>query len=159
MRVLSGILESAVPSALMLISSQYYTRSEQTLRFSLWYSGLGVAQMLGGLLSWAFQHIRHSPLSATAGWRMLFVLIGGFTVLFGISVALAVPDTPMQAWFLKDEEKVNLLEHVKVNQAGIDNRHFQPKQVMEAALDPALYIGFVMSLLVRSPSIFGDEQH
>ena len=77
--------------------------------------------------------------------------VGCFTVLFGISILFGLPDTPMAAWFLNDEQKVNLLEHVKVNQAGIENKHFQPDQVVESLVDPALYIGFVLSLLV-SPS-------
>lgn len=38
-RVLSGLFESCVPSALMLLSSQYFTRREQATRFSIWYCG------------------------------------------------------------------------------------------------------------------------
>jgi MFS family permease len=137
-RVLSGIFESAVPSILMLLSSQYFTRAEQASRFAIWYSGLGLAQMLGGLISFGFQDVSlvtHPPSSAHAGWRMMFLAIGLSTVLFGVALLLGVPDNPMNACFLNDEEKVNLLEYVKGNQAGIENKHFQPKQLVECFLD------------------------
>lgn len=151
-RVLAGIFESAVPSALMLISSQYFTRSEQAVRFAVWYSGLGIAQILGGLISWGFQHLNAPPTSVIAAWRMMFLAIGLFTVLLGIALIFALPDTPMSAWFLDQEEKVNLLEHVKGNQAGIENKRFHPKQLVESLSGAPIYIGFVMSLLVKVSS-------
>lgn len=40
-RIFLGIFEAAVAPALMLISSQWYTKFEQAPRFSLWYCGLG----------------------------------------------------------------------------------------------------------------------
>ena len=123
-RIFSGICEAAVPSALMLLSSQWYTRSEQATRFSYWYCGMGIGQILGGLFSWAFQHV--SPTASFAGWRIMFVAIGGFTLLLGAAIIFSVPNTPMAAYFLTAEEKVNLLEHIKVNQAGIQNRTIMP---------------------------------
>ncbi len=145
-RIFCGICEAAVPSALMLLSSQWYTRSEQAVRFSYWYCGMGLGQILGGLFSFAFQHV--SPTASYAGWRIMFLVIGLFTVLLGVAIVFAVPDTPMQAWFLTDEEKVNLLEHVKTNQSGIVNKHFLPYQLKEGLLDFQLWCMFFIILLV-----------
>jgi MFS family permease len=147
-RILCGVCEAAIPSALMLLSSQYYTRSEQTTRFSYWYCGMGVAQILGGLFSWAFQHMTRPVTAALTGWRIMFLAIGLFTVLLGIAILVAVPDTPMSAWFLSDEEKLALLEHIKVNQSGIEDRRFQPRQLLEGALDFQLWCMFVIVALV-----------
>jgi hypothetical protein len=59
-----------------------------------------------------------------------------------------VPDTPMQARFLSDLEKISLLEHVKTNQTGISNRqHFIWAQLREAFSDPQLWAQWLIILL------------
>ena len=145
-RIFCGIFEAAVPSALMLLSSQWYTRSEQATRFSFWYGGMGLGQIFGGLFSWAFQHV--SPDAPLSGWRLMFLIIGLFTVLLGIAIFFYVPDTPMQAWFLTDDEKVNLLEHVKANQTGIVTPQFQRYHIKEGLLDFQLWAMFLIVTLV-----------
>lgn len=37
----------------------------------------------------------------------------------------------MSAWFLTDEEKVAAIEHVRINQTGVENKNFKRYQVME----------------------------
>ena len=138
----------------MLISSQWYTKSEQAPRFSLWYLGLGLAQIIGGILSYAFQHIAHD---AIAGWRVMFVVLGIFTVIVGVATAFFLPDTPMKAKFLSREEKIMLLEHVSVNQTGIDNKRFQLSQIWEACLDLQIWLLILITILVSTLSLFHWE--
>ncbi|OBW64188.1 MAG: Uncharacterized protein AUREO_057470 [Aureobasidium pullulans] len=133
-RVFCGIFESGIPPSLMLMSSQWYTRREQSSRFALWYLGIGLGQALGGLISWAFQHV--SPNASIESWRLMFIVIGLITLVVAITIFLMVPDTPMAARFLTPDEKVALLEHVKENQTGIENTHFSWAQIFEALLDP-----------------------
>lgn len=129
----------------MLISSQWYTRQEQASRFALWYLGIGVGQILGGLISWAFQHVSDNV--SLESWRIMFVVLGCVTLCISVSIFFLVPDTPMQAWFLTDEAKVALLEHVKSNQTGIENKRFLPSQILEAVLDPQMWgLSLVMLL-------------
>jgi hypothetical protein len=37
----------------------------------------------------------------------------------------------MSAWFLTEEEKVAAIEHVRINQTGVENKHFKMYQVVE----------------------------
>jgi predicted MFS family arabinose efflux permease len=37
----------------------------------------------------------------------------------------------MSAWFLNDEEKVTAIEHVRINQTGVENKNFKWYQVVE----------------------------
>lgn len=145
-RVFLGIFEATVGPSLMLISSQWYTKSEQAPRFSFWYLGLGLGQILGGAVSYGFQHI--APGSGLAGWRIMFIVLGVVTVLIGLSVILFLPDTPMKAKWLSNTEKVALLKHVSVNQTGIESRKFKPKQILEALLDPQMYLLLISVVLV-----------
>lgn len=151
-RVFLGIFEATIGPSLLLISSQWYTKSEQAPRFSFWYCGLGIGQILGGAISYAFQHVASGL--HLAGWRIMFVVLGCVTVVIGIATVAFVPDTPMQARWLSDQEKVALLKHVSVNMTGICHRKFQLGQVFEALTDPQMYLMFVSVLLVRLYTVF-----
>ncbi|KAG5659578.1 hypothetical protein KAF25_002137 [Fusarium avenaceum] len=148
-RVFLGIFEATIGPSLMLISSQWYTKSEQAPRFSFWYLGLGLGQIIGGLVSYGFQHI--GPDASLAGWRIMFITLGLVTVTIGLATLVFLPDTPMKAKWLTNSEKVALLKHVSVNQTGIQSRKFRPKEILEALCDPQLYL-MLLSVVLLSVS-------
>ena len=69
-RIFMGVFDAGIPPALMLISSQYYRKDEQTIRYAYWFSSIGICLILGGLISYGFQFV-HSEI--LAGWRMLLL--------------------------------------------------------------------------------------
>jgi MFS family permease len=138
-RIFLGIFEATIGPSLLLISSQYYTKSEQAPRFSFWYLGLGLGQIIGGAVSYGFQHVAPGT-AQLAGWRIMFITLGVVTVVVGLSTLILLPDTPMQARWLTEAEKVALLKHVSVNQTGIQNRHFRAREIFEALTDPQIYL-------------------
>lgn len=145
-RVFLGIFEATIGPSLLLISSQWYTKSEQAPRFSFWYCGLGFGQIIGGAISHGFQHVTSA--GGLAGWRIMFMTLGCVTVVIGLATILLVPDTPMQASWLTDAEKVALLKHVSVNRTGIQSKTFQPRQILDALTDPQLYLMVLATILV-----------
>lgn len=148
-RVFLGIFEAAIAPSLMLISSQYYTKSEQAPRFSFWYCGLGLGQIVGGAVSYGFQHVKNPSFQ---GWRAMFVVLGVVTVVIGITTAIIIPDSPMTARFLSDVEKAALLQHVSVNKTGVQNRHFKVRHVLEAALDVQLWLLTLITICISISS-------
>jgi len=144
-RIFLGIFEAAIAPSLMLISSQWYTKSEAAPRFSIWYAGLGLGQIIGGVLSYAFQKVTHP---AFAGWKIMFVVLGLVTVTIGFVTIFLLPDTPMKAHFLTEAEKVTLLKHVAVNQTGISNKKFKPRHILEVLLDVQLWLMTLLTILV-----------
>lgn len=144
-RIFLGIFEAPIGPSLMLISSQWYTKSEQAPRFSFWYLGLGVGQIIGGIVSFGFQHVTSTTFP---GWRIMFVVIGLVTMAVGAASGLFVPDTPMQAKFLTEDEKVSLLKHVSVNKTGVRNTKFRAPQVVESLLDPQVWLLTLNVILV-----------
>ncbi|KAL2017776.1 hypothetical protein VTK56DRAFT_1694 [Thermocarpiscus australiensis] len=148
-RVFLGIFEATIAPSLMLISSQWYTKSEQAPRFSFWYTGLGLGQIVGGLVSYGFQHMGAD--ARLAGWRTMFLTLGLVTVIVGSSVIIFLPDTPMKARWLTDNEKVALLKHISVNQTGVENRKFRAAEIFEALIDPQLYL-LLLSVVLLSVS-------
>jgi len=106
-RIFLGIFEATIGPSLLLISSQWYTKSEQAPRFSFWYLGLGLGQIVGGAVSYGFQHV--GPQAALSGWRVMFLTLGLVTVVIGLCTFFLLPDTPMKARWMSDAEKVALL--------------------------------------------------
>lgn len=81
-------------------------------------------------------------------WKIRYIVLGLITLVLSIFVFFFVPDTPMEAKFLSDQEKVSLLEHVKVNQTGVVNHHsFNMSQVKEAFTDFQLWCQWLIQLL------------
>lgn len=144
-RVFLGIFEATVGPSLMLISSQYYTRSEQAPRFTFWYMGLGVAQILGGIISFAFQHVHHASLE---GWRIMFLVLGLVTAVVGTLTFFFIPDTPIKAKWLSEREKVALLQHVGENQTGVWSTTVNLKQIWESVSDIQLWLLTLTTILV-----------
>lgn len=147
-RVFLGIFEATIGPSLLLISSQYYTKSEQAPRFSFWYCGLGVGQILGGVVSYGFQGVD----TRLAGWRVMFITLGAITVAIGLTVFFFLPDTPMKARWLSDMEKTALLKHVSTNNTGIQNRKFKPRQILEALMDPQMWLLLLATILLSVSS-------
>lgn len=94
---------------------------------------VGTGQILGGLISFAFQQM--SPDAELSSWKTMFLVLGLVNLVLGILVMFFVPDSPMQARFLTNNEKVVLLEHIRINQTGIENPHFHSSQLLEGVLD------------------------
>lgn len=78
----------------------------------------------------------------------MFIVLGCLTIVIGLGTLLLVPDTPMQARWLTDAEKVALLKHVSVNRTGIQSTTFQPRQILGAFLDPQLHLIVLAVILV-----------
>ncbi|KAK2768633.1 hypothetical protein FQN54_000489 [Arachnomyces sp. PD_36] len=143
-RILLGMFEATIGPSLMLISSQWYTKEEQAPRFSFWYLGLGLGQIIGGVVSFGFQHVENASIE---GWRIMFIVLGIVTVIIGVATFVFLPDTPMKASFLTDDEKIALLKHVSVNQTGIQNSTFRAAEIKEAVLDIQLWLLVLMVTL------------
>lgn len=152
-RIFLGIFEAAVGPCLILISSQWYSRQEQPLRFSIWYCGVGVGQIIGALTSFGFQFVSNNAVSI-ANWRIMFIVLGLCTVIVGVATYIFLPESPMTAKWISKSEKVALLEHVAGNKTGVINNQFKASQVLEVFLDPQVYLLFVMEVAVSSDSIW-----
>ncbi|QKX58986.1 uncharacterized protein TRUGW13939_06114 [Talaromyces rugulosus] len=144
-RVLLGMFEASVAPALILITGMWWTKPEQSRRMGLWYMQIGVAQIAGAGLSYGFQHVDSEKL---ANWQILFLFMGCLTAVIGVITFFVLPDTPMSAWFLKEKEKIAAVEHVRINQTGIENKQFKPHQVKELLFkDKQTWVLFFITVL------------
>lgn len=134
-RTLLGFFESSSAVGIILISGMYYTKNEQINRIGYWSIQSGVGTIVGALLSFGFQHVRTTTFLS---WQILFLFVGILTSFFGIFVWFYLPSNVTKAWFLNDDEKVQVIEHIRQNQTGMENRKFKKEQIYELLFEDLL---------------------
>ena len=99
--------------------------------------------MVNGLLAYAFTFLKNGPIRP---WQALFIFVGceswtnasltpGFTVCVGILVLIFLPDSPMRAKCWDRETKTLIIERLRVNELGVQERHFKRDQMIEGMLN------------------------
>lgn len=71
-----------------------------------------------GLISYGIGHSK----AAIAAWRLLFIVLGSATIVWGMVLFLFLPDSPVRARFLNPKEKVIAINRVKENMTGIESK-------------------------------------
>ncbi|KAK9774366.1 hypothetical protein SCAR479_08971 [Seiridium cardinale] len=102
----------------------------------------GLQQIFGGLLAFVFTHIPAS--SPVSDWPALFMTHGLIAAVWGIFIIYWMLDSQMKAKCFSEEDKKLMVERVRVNQTGIQNRKFRADQVKEAFLDPQIYASILI---------------
>lgn len=133
-RTLLGIFEAFCQPSFIVLSSMWYRREEQAQAVTYWYMMNGGQQIVGGLLAYCFTLIK--PGGPLKSWQAIFITYGCFSVLWGLFVLWWMPDSPMRAKCFSEEDKHLMVERVRSNQTGLQNKKFRSEQLKEALLDP-----------------------
>ncbi|TLD18240.1 major facilitator superfamily domain-containing protein [Venturia nashicola] len=153
MRILLGVFESSVSPGFALIVSQWWRKEEQGFRTGIWFCWNGMGSIFGAVTSYAIAtSIKSHHYTALKGWQLMYLMTGGLTVLCGIWFFLTIPDSPANARFLTQEEKVMAVERIRSNQQGVGNKVFKKHQMIEALKDPASWMIFVYSVTTSIPN-------
>jgi MFS family permease len=150
-RTLLGIFEAVCQPAFIYLSSMWYKREEQAATISYWYMMNGAQQIVGGLLAYSFSLIK-SPPSPIKSWQAIFIAYGGFSILWGVCLMVWMPDSPMRAKCFTEEDKKLMVERVRSNQTGMQNKEFRREQVIEAFKDPQMYCYMLIAICTTLPT-------
>lgn len=63
-----------------------------------------------------------------------------------------MPDSPMTAKCFSEEDKHLLIERVRTNQTGLQNKRFRREQMFEALLDPQTYCYMLIAICTTLPT-------
>ncbi|SCV02310.1 LAMI_0G17766g1_1 [Lachancea mirantina] len=97
-----GICESAFLPGIIYYLSTFYRRHELARRLSIFYAAANIANAFSGLLAFGVFQIKNSKLQ---GWKILFLIEGGATVVFALVAFLYLPRCPENSHFLNQREK------------------------------------------------------
>ncbi|KAG1807172.1 MFS general substrate transporter [Suillus subaureus] len=145
-RFILGMCEGCITAGFMIVSSMFYTRSEQTSRFGYW------SQIISGFISFGSLHIttlRFAP------WQWLMIITGILTL---ITAVVLFPDSPTNAWFLTPSERAIAIQRLKENQTGVENKHFKKDQMLEALKDPKTWIFALFAALDQIPNSLSNQR-
>jgi predicted MFS family arabinose efflux permease len=125
-----------------MITAAWYKRQEDVYRFGIWFCGLGLGQILGGLISFGAQHSKPS----LQGWRLIFFCIGGLNVIVS-GFVYRLPSNPEEATFLSATEKEFTIRRLKEDHAGVGAKVLRLRSVFEVFLDIQTWLLCLITLL------------
>ncbi|KAJ3767127.1 MFS general substrate transporter [Lentinula raphanica] len=149
LRFLLGMCESCVAPILILIISMFYKKNEQASRISWFYVMNGLTQVFGGFVAYG---ISFSDNPHIAPFKIIYLFLGGLAIIVGISVLIWLPDSPVRAHFLTQEERIAALERVRNDQGGVANKTIKRKQIIEAFTDIRTWLIVLTTLMTSIPN-------
>ncbi|RYO88592.1 hypothetical protein DL766_007235 [Monosporascus sp. MC13-8B] len=149
-RFLLGVFEACVQPAFIIMTGMWYTKREQAVLTSLWYCMTGVQLMVGGIIAWGVSHYEGPAMTS---WQLLFLVLGVATCVWGVFIAWWLPDSPMKAKCFDEDQKRLMIERVRANETGIQNKTWKRYQMVEALADPVIWC-YIM-LTVTSSLVIG----
>jgi len=90
-----------------------------------------------------------------ASWKIIYILLGGLAIVVGIGVLIWLPDSPLHASFLTYEERTAVLERVRDDQVGIENKVLKSYQIKEAFLDIRIWLIALVTCVGELSLVYG----
>ncbi|KZT53853.1 MFS general substrate transporter [Calocera cornea HHB12733] len=130
------------------LEAMWYKSNERASRIGWFYAGNLSTSVVGGGVAYGITWYE----GGLAQWKLLYIILGALAISCGIWVVLALPDSPVTAKFLTEEEKIAALERVRLDQAGTHNKHIKKYQIIEAFKDIRTWIMFLIIMCVGIPN-------
>ena len=140
MRFVLGSFEAMIAPSCVAVTQMWWRRSEQTLRTSYWNAMNGITAIVGSLFTFGLGHIESNVLFK---YQVIFLFCGLLTVVYAGVVLVFMPDSPMEAKYLTEREKVIAVERLRANQMGVASREWRWDHVWETLLDVKTWCWFV----------------
>ncbi|RAK98429.1 putative MFS transporter [Aspergillus ibericus CBS 121593] len=148
-RMFLGLFEAGIPPAFIAITQMWYRRREQPVRLGSWYAMNGVVNMFGSLITYGLGHIGSSVFEP---YQIIFLFFGLITIVFSGAILFWMPDSPIKAKFLEEDDKLLAIERLRMNQQGIETHEWKWDHVKEACLDVKSFFWFALMFSISIPS-------
>ncbi|KAI1804457.1 MFS general substrate transporter [Daldinia bambusicola] len=147
-RFFLGVFEASVAPSFVAITQMWWRRREQTVRTSYWYAMNGFTNMFGSLITYGLGHIS----SRLRSYQIIFLFFGIATVVFSFVMLAFMPDSPVEAKFLSEKDKLIAVERLRMNQMGVVSREWRNDHLKEALLDLKSWLWFALIFSISIPS-------
>ncbi|KAI1642301.1 MFS general substrate transporter [Daldinia loculata] len=165
-RFFLGVFEASVAPSFVAITQMWWRRREQTCIATskttpedvqdgikyvniVPYSAMnGFTNMFGSLITYGLGHIS----SQLRSYQIIFLFFGIITVAYSFIMLAFMPDSPVEAKFLSDEDKLIAVERLRMNQMGVVSREWRNDHLKEALLDPKSWLWFALLFSISIPS-------
>ncbi|KAH8648195.1 putative allantoate permease [Tricladium varicosporioides] len=145
-RFLLGGFEALLIPAVTLVIAMWYKPNEQPARNAIILNV--IAPIVNGFVAWAVSY-HHGNFKA---WKIIFLALGAFTILWAVVVFLFLPNNPLEARWLSDREKYMLVQRKAHDNTGLESKTFKPHQIREALLDPKTWLIWFAIIALQVPN-------
>ncbi|KAA6411779.1 MAG: MFS general substrate transporter [Lasallia pustulata] len=114
-RFFLGLCEGGLLGGMIIYLSMFYRRHQLMYRIGLFYCAAPLSGAFGGLLATGLAEINYHNYH---GWPWIFMIEGVITVLFGILTTFFLPNTPGDAKFLSEEERLGAMRRMNLDAHG-----------------------------------------
>jgi ACS family tartrate transporter-like MFS transporter len=121
LRFLLGAAEAGFFPGIVLYLTYWFPKQQRARAVARFMAATAVAGMIGAPISNLL--LRLNGVAGIAGWKWLFVGEGVPSILLGLLVFRVLTDTPEQAEWLREDERVWLQGTLAMEQAGISAAH------------------------------------
>ena len=121
LRFLLGAAEAGFFPGIVLYLTHWFPKQQRARAVARFMAATAVAGMIGAPISNLL--LRLNGVAGIAGWKWLFVGEGVPSILLGLLVFRVLTDTPEQAEWLREDERVWLQGTLAMEQAGISAAH------------------------------------
>lgn len=145
-RFLLGGFEALLIPATTLVVAMWYRPEEQPKRNAIILNV--IAPILNGLISWLVGYY-HGPF---ARWKIIFLVLGVFTLLWSSVIYFFLPNNPQEAKWLSGREKFMVVQRKASDNTGIESKVFKKAQVFEAILDVKTWLIWFAIVALQIPN-------
>ncbi|KAI9147584.1 Endochitinase 1 [Paramyrothecium foliicola] len=147
-RFFLGAFEASVGPSFVAITQMWWRRREQTLRVGSWYCMNGMTWVFGSLITYGLASIN----SQMKPYQIIFLFFGLITVVVATIMYYWMPDSPTEAKFLSNEDKVIAIHRLRSNQMGVMSREWRHAHFLETLLDIKTWLWVIMIFCISVPS-------
>ncbi|KAI9733636.1 MAG: hypothetical protein M1834_003238 [Cirrosporium novae-zelandiae] len=145
-RFLLGGFEALLIPAVTLVVAMWYRPEEQPKRNSIILNV--IAPILNGLIAWAVGYHKGS----FAAWKIIFLTLGAFTILWAFVVYFFLPNNPLEAKWLSSRERYMLIQRKATDNTGVEAKSFKLEQVYEAIFDIKTWLIWIAIIALQVPN-------
>ncbi|KAI9645120.1 hypothetical protein NHQ30_005854 [Ciborinia camelliae] len=160
-RAMLGMLQGGFIPEIILYLSYFYKHHELSLRLGFFWTASAMADVCGGFLAFGILHLH--GLGGQAGWRWLFLIEGGITLIVGLLAAVLMPSSPTataslfrgrEGWFTVREELIltNRILREDPSKSSMHNREpLTPRLLIRSFFDYDLWPMYLLGLTFQTP--------
>ncbi|GAV26636.1 hypothetical protein PMKS-000090 [Pichia membranifaciens] len=155
-RCFLGFFEGCVSPAFVMVTSNYYKKSEHGFRTAIWISMNAVAQILCTFLVYGIGKNTHLNLAV---WRIAFIVCGCVTLVAGALFLAFVPFTLKNAWFFNERERQIAVKRLLNESDQGEKDLWDWSQARECVSDWGTWFSFLSGILITitcGPIIFSS---
>jgi ACS family allantoate permease-like MFS transporter len=106
------------------------------------------SSIFAGIISYGIGHTNTS----IAPWRLLFLVLGGFSFIWAAVLWYYLPDSPVTWRALSDREKYVCIDRIRLNNTGLEDKKVKWYQVRECLFDVKTWLLALFAVAQNIPN-------